>query len=339
MWRLLRTAWARRGSLQGDERALAAVAGVDQQTWAALAPRVLWAIGFDGAMCGPVAVAIEELERRQAATRATKAAAGRMGAARRWSEAPGHGVPLPPHRPMAGDSTCMAPAKHVLPTAISEQPGAVVRAQRTALERFDLDMNLERSSAQTVENQTSQDVLGRIHAGLDATAAGKLSEWRRMRSREMLEQAASRWLKAGRLTDRHGRLAEKVDLAFVIRIAGHPFATPALMSIAIQRADEADAASRLGYVCSALGATRGGKPLQPYLNDQAVLEHWARLEAAQVDAARAKAAVTDVLARVNTGGRGASAQAVEPNETEYAARRGVLAGLKTRTAAGGGSGA
>ena len=153
-------------------------------------------------------------------------------------------------------------------------------------------------------------VVGRIHAGLDATAAAKLSEWRRSRSREMLEQAAARWLKEGRLTDRRGRKAESIDQAFIIRIAGHPNVTPALVAIAIQRADEKNTTGSLGYVCNALGARNGGNPLKPYVFDQPLLEHWARLEAAQVDAARAKAAVSDVLAKVSTarpsigGGRG-----------------------------------
>lgn len=318
------------------------VAGVSVQAWGDLAPSVLWAIGFDGAKCTHVTVAIEAIEQRQSAVRATKAAAGKAGAERRWKTQQLR--PAMANKPMAGDSSCMARAIHVPSGAIPEQRTPVlsaptyraggVRAQRSALERSDLDINQERSSAQTVENQTrvgvdAGSVVGRIHAGLDATAAAKLSEWRRSRSREMLEQAAARWLKEGRLTDRRGRKAESIDQAFIIRIAGHPNVTPALVAIAIQRADEKNTTGSLGYVCNALGARNGGNPLKPYVFDQPLLEHWARLEAAQVDAARAKAAVSDVLAKVSTarpsiGGAGG----VTPNESEYAARRGVLAGLK-----------
>lgn len=336
VWRLLRTAWARRGSLPCNERTLAAVAGVSEQAWADLAPRVSWAIGFDGATCRPVAMAIEAIEQRTLATRAVKAAAGKAGAERRWKSQQLRPAMASP--PMAGDSNCMAGAKHVLSGAIPEQitpvssaPTYRAGAQRSALERTDLDMNLERSSAQTAENQTpvgsdAGSVVGRIHAGLDATAAAKLSEWRRSRSVDMLRAAAERWLKAGRLQDRNGRRAASIDLPFIVRIASHPNVRPALVSIAIQRADEISAQASMGYVCRALGATRGGKPLTPYLNDQAVLDHWARLEAAQVDSARAKAALGDVLAKVSTARP--SAGGVTPNEHEYAARRGVLAGLK-----------
>lgn len=344
VWRLLRTAWARRGSLPGDERTLAAVAGVNLQTWAGLAPRVLWAIGFDGAKCGPVAMAIETIEQRQSAMRAVKAAAGKAGAERRWKSQQLR--PALATDQMAGDSSCMARAKQLPSGAIPEQPRAVfvaptdrVRAQRSALERTDLDMNLERSSAQPtespVEHQTTSQIAGRIHAGLDATAAAKLTEWRRTRSREMLEQAAARWLKAGRLTDRHGRLAEYVDQAFIVRIASHPNVKPALVAIAIQRADEKNTSGSLGYVCSALGAKRGGVPLDPYLNDQAVVDHWARLEAAQVDAEKAKAAASDVLARVTRAASGA--EVVTPNESDYAARRGELTRLRNAGTSGRGA--
>ena len=91
------------------------------------------------------------------------------------------------------------------------------------------------------------------------------------------------------------------------------------MQIAIQRADECRAASCLGYVCNALGASRGGKPLDPYLSDQAVLDRWKQLEDKQVSAEKAKAAVCNVVARV---------QPVTEDTQAYAARRGELANLK-----------
>ena len=345
VWRLLRTAWMRRGSLPGDERTLAAVAGVDLQTWAALAPRVLWCLGWNGAMCAHAARAIETLERRQSDLRAVKAAAGKAGATRRWgpsAEDSKEATRGPRGLPMAGDSTCHARAMHVLSGAIPEQPRPVfeaptyrVRAQRSALERTDLDMNQERSSAQSCQNPNRQnpngqnpneqdavgvvEVVGAIHAGLDATVQARLTEWRRQRSREMLEAAARRWLAEGRIQAKGGRDKQDIDLAFVIRIAGHPNVTPALMQIAIQRADECRAASCLGYVCNALGASRGGKPLDPYLSDQAVLDRWKQLEDKQVSAEKAKAAVSNVVARV---------QPVTEDTQAYAARRGELANLK-----------
>ena len=345
VWRLLRTAWMRRGSLPGDERTLAAVAGVDLQTWAALAPRVLWCLGWNGAMCAHAARAIETLERRQSDLRAVKAAAGRAGATRRWGPPPAaeDASRGPTRVPMAGDSTCHAPAMHVLSGAIPEQPRPVfgappyrVRAQRSALERTDLDTNQERSSAPNCQNPNGQspngqdgvgvvEVVGAIHAGLDATVQARLTEWRRQRSREMLEAAARRWLAEGRIQAKGGRDKHDIDLAFVIRIAGHPNVTPALMQIAIQRADECRAASCLGYVCNALGASRGGKPLEPYLSDQAVLDRWKQLEDKQVSAEKAKAAVSNVVARV---------QPVTEDTHAYAARRGELANLKAGLKAG-----
>jgi hypothetical protein len=149
-------------------------------------------------------------------------------------------------------------------------------------------------------------VIAAIHAGIDATAQARLTEWRRTMSRQLLEQAAKRWAAQGRLGNDAGR-GSSIDSGFIIRIAGSPLALPALVAIAIGRADEANAPSALGYVASALGLVRGrgsklksnyGRQLTPYLGDQAVLDHWARLEEAQVGAERAKAAVGNVLARV-----------------------------------------
>jgi hypothetical protein len=144
-------------------------------------------------------------------------------------------------------------------------------------------------------------VIAAIHAGIDATAQARLTEWRRTMSRQLLEHAAQRWLAEGRLGERQRR-AGGVDSGFIVRLAASPLALPALVAIAIGRADVEHAQSALGYVAAALGMVKSksnfGQPLAPYLGDQAVLDHWARLEEAQVGAERAKAAVGNVLARV-----------------------------------------
>lgn len=328
MWRLLKAAWTRRGSLPGEERALAMVAGVDLQTWETLSSRVRWALAYDGNACQYVVKAIDEAERRQSATRAAKAAAGRAGADRRWGNS--SAAPAPPT--MAADSTCHTRAMHVPSSAIPDAPAAFLQPPRAhagaALERSDLDINQERSSAQTFDQR---EVLGHLHAGIDAKAAAALRPWQIHESRRLLMAAAERWLKQGKL---YRRVAEKapngkvigyrdvvsdtIDMGFVVRIASHARVTPALMEMAIRRADKDAVEKPLGCVRNALGAFDGGKPLDPYFSDLDLVKKWESIERKIIDAEKAKAATTDAIARIGNNG-------IQPmNEEQLAARRGLV---------------
>lgn len=353
VWRLLKTSWARRGSLPTDERALAMVAGVDPQTWVTLASRVLWALGYDGNSCRFVVKAIEAALQSLTATSAAKARAGKAGAERRWSADKDKSslvdnsttTPDRTFRGMADDSSCHARAIHVPSSAIPEAPeaffGSPARAKSAALERSDLNTNTKRSSAQTFDNH---DVVGRLHAGIDAKAAAALRPWQITEARRLLMAAAERWQTQGKLYRRAAQrgpdgkvigyrdvVTDSIDVAFIVRTASHARVTPMLMEIAIRRADQESIEKPLGYIRNALGTFDGGEALTPYVSEVDLIRKWERIERDIVDAERAKAATTDLLARIGSNG-------VQPmNETELAARRGaVTAQLKgARTGAHG----
>jgi uncharacterized protein YdaU (DUF1376 family) len=322
--RILRLAWHRVPGccVPADERSLAAVARVTSAEWLGMQAQLFACMRAVPAESGPGLLSCEiarmhyhGLVHAQAAAQEQRRRAGQASAAARLqrsvtpSPTP---APSPASRPEAdptgvqrafnGRSTGVQRALEIGPGGAGTRFGGdTAHFVSSALERSDLHVNQERSSAE-------EPVIAAIHAGIDATAQARLTEWRRAMSRQLLEQAAKRWATEGRLGNHAWR---GVDAGFIVRIAGSPLALPALVAIAIGRADEANAPSSLGYVASALGLVRGrgsklksncGKQLTPYLGDQAVLDHWARLEEAQVRAQRvkaaARAAVGNVLARV-----------------------------------------
>lgn len=343
VWRLLKAAWARRGSLPGEAHSLAMVAGVDLQTWETLSSRVRWALAYDGNSCRYVVKAIEEAQQRVSATRAAKAAAGKAGADRRWRSQSGD----PPPPTMAGDSTCHTRAMQVPSGAIPETPRAISQSPRAhagaALERSEINTNHQRSSAQTVDQR---DVLGHLHAGIDAKAAAALRPWQIHESRRLLMAAAERWLKQGKIFRRVAEkspdgkvtgyrdvVADSLDIGFIVRLASHARTTPARMEMAIRRADKDSIEKPLGMVRNSLGAFDGGKTLEPYVSDVDLIDKWAQIERKIVDSEKAKAATTEALARIGSGG-------VQPmNEDQLTARRGsVLAQFqKARTVGNGAS--
>lgn len=325
--RILRLAWHRVPGccVPADERSLATVARVTSAEWLGMQAQLLACMravpaGSGLLSCDIARMHYQGLVHAQAAAQEQRRRAGQASAAARLQRSV---TPSPASRPEAeptgvqrpfnGRSTAVQrPLEIGSGGAGTRFGGDTARFVSSALVRSDSNANQERSSAEGsdapgVDGPNGRaGVIAAIHAGIDATAQARLTEWRRTMSRQLLEQAAKRWAAEGRLGNDAGR-GSSIDSGFVIRIAGSPLALPALVAIAIGRADEANAPSAMGYVASALGLVRGrgskiksnyGKQLTPYLGDQAVLDHWARLEEAQVGAERAKAAVGNVLARV-----------------------------------------
>lgn len=274
-WRLLRASWAVGCMLPADEAAVAALAGLRAQEWDGAKERLVWALAIEwdgersGATCTRAAAVQARLGTDAAALSAKRAAAARS----RWGQRPS--------QPTATDASAMQ---------LHRGGASAVQLHRSSASA------LERSAQNTLEQERSsaagQDVVGVIHDAIDATASARITAWRVAMSLEQLRAAAKGWEDGGRLAN------DADDQATLVRIANDPKVTPALVQIALQRAQAADAANPLGYVIHSLGLKRGARGgLTPYLTDQGIVDRWARLEAKQVDAERAKAAVTGVVAR------------------------------------------
>lgn len=290
VYRLLAAAWLQGCVLPADPVALATIAGVGVEEFRAIQPRLVWAMGIrwnqsrSGAICVHAAAVFASQSARVSSLSTARSEAGKAGAARRWKQ----------QAPMEGDGKRMAIAIGLPSVAI---PESSARSLNPALERSDLDANQERSSA------SAPGVIATIHAGIDATAAAKVTGWRVQRSLELLRAAAKGWTEEGR---RRGKPTDDCDL---IRIAQDGRVSPALVQIALAREAEARSDNPLGYVIAALGVRRGGGALTPYLSDQPVIDRWAALEAKQVDAERAKSALTGFVARIDARAAAIDAQA------------------------------
>lgn len=122
---------------------------------------------------------------------------------------------------------------------------------------------------------------------------------------------------------------QEIDHEFLVRISRSPIVTPALVEIAIGRADEERAQSAMGYVAAALGLVRGksnhGVPLQPYLGDQPVLDRWMQLEQRQTKAEAAKAAITNAITRGVAGVVGLGVGSADQTQVDPQASRTRLA--------------
>lgn len=128
-----------------------------------------------------------------------------------------------------------------------------------------------------------------LYTGLEADASHRVLAWRRHQVRGILEQAVADWRSSGLDV---GADADSV----VVRIAGDPRVTPALAQIAVERATR-NAARPIAYIVGALGVRRGGKPLEPYLTDQPVVEEWEARERKKFEAERSRIAVERVARR------------------------------------------
>ncbi len=173
-----------------------------------------------------------------------------------------------------------------------------------AHELRDLNANALSSRAET-QPTAPADVLGKIDAGLEDLLRHRLSIWRVEQSRKLLTQACEKWLKAGidpcwQKDREHEPKNAAADRDRTIRrIAGHPNVRPELVAIALHREQEANAASKLGYVASALGTTRYCREqLTPNLQDQPIVDDWAAREAAFIAECRVTTAVRNVIAKV-----------------------------------------
>lgn len=287
VYRLLASAWGLGCVLPPDAVALATIAGMGLDEFRAMQPRLVWALGLrwnpsrSGAVCSHAAGVFASQSARVSSLSTARSEAGRAGNAKRW------GNRQPPSQTVANRRKCDA-------IAIA---GDSARSLNSALERSDLDLNQERSSA------SAPGVIATIHAGIDATASARMTDWRVQRSLDLLRAAARRWTQEGR------RRGKPVDDGDLIRIAQDGRVRPALVQIALAREAEAHSDNPLGYVIAALGVRRGGAELTPYLSDQAVVDRWAAIEEKQVGAERAKSAITGFAARIDAKAAAVEAQA------------------------------
>jgi uncharacterized protein YdaU (DUF1376 family) len=345
--RILRLAWQRVPgcSVPADDRALAAVARVTSAEWLSMQAQLFRCMRAVPAESGPHLLSCEiarlyyhglleahaaAQEQRRRAGQASAAARAQRPVTPRPASVP-EDIPTPVQRPFNGRSTGFERPLEIGPGGAGTRFGGdTARFVSSALERSDSNANQERSSAE-------EPVIAAIHAGIDATAQARLIDWRASAARTLLVAAAKRWQAEGRLGGRMSRRsggaaggsAQEIDHEFLVRISRSPIVTPALVEIAIGRADEEHAQSALGYVAAALGLVRGksnhGVPLQPYLGDQPVLDRWMQLEQKQTKAEAAKAAITNAITRGVAGVVGLGVGSADQTQVDPQASRTRLA--------------
>lgn len=316
---LLLAAWPSSCELDARETALAMTARVELDVWRRVQERVSIALDLvtiEGSTRVVLARARKEQDRmlaHAAAVRAQKAEAGRKGGLARAASAGDLPAAAPPPTPTLQQQD-QAPAKHLLstcqaPASNLSRVGALRAHVRAggAHELRDSNANAlsSRAEAQPTGEQTA-DVLGKIDAGLDDLLRLRLTTWRTEQSRKLLTQACEKWLAGGidpcwQKDREHEPKNPAADRDRTIRrIAGHPNVRPELVAIALHREQEANAASKLGYVASALGTTRYCREqLTPNLQDQPIVDDWAARESAFIAECKVTTAVRNVIAKVS----------------------------------------
>lgn len=295
-------------TLPSAPAALAQIAGLAEGEWALIEGRLLGALGAvdftlpEGTPSLSLTIARELYDREAAKRRAAlqqraTARAGRAASRERALSGPDPGQNWARTGPENRGSG--------VASGVSSRPRT-----REALERSNSYIQQKRSSAQhpatSIETADPLDrsaIAGAIYDGLEAAAEAKVRIWRATQARELLKAACVAWASKGMLKDAQGRVRDdwQDDVA---RIASVPHVTPAAMELAIGRcnvaASQAPAGTftkALGYVIRALGAFRGGKPLEPYLTDQPVVDRWAAIERKLFDASKALAAAEGAATR------------------------------------------
>jgi hypothetical protein len=345
LYRLVRHAWQQEDpctlALQDD--ALAMVARVNSQEWAAMRSRILLAFGLTSALTlvgtqptPPAAPAGEPTEHARLPQRVT------LGHARsvfdRLASAscmrPAARAAPPPELSEARRAAGLAGARSRwqsdgkphgkngnLPSAAIEAKSARSSSESSALS---LNRSLpaqQNPSAliQSAERQSAQEVIGDLSdgAGAERQLAGKMQEWRAAQSFRLLRSAWEVWVREG-LTD--------APLAKISELAAGEHATPARVDTLVQHVKDAAARAErsgnslpnpIGIVIAGLAmqrdASRRGRPCEVSMfeakkwND--LEEQAARVMRVQVarEAALQSALETRVAQRIESGNRRRSA--------------------------------
>lgn len=324
--RLVRYAWRQDPpcTLPDEPAGLAMVAGITTEEWEVMRGRLLLAAGAVPApqdttagTRGPLLLSYarrlhDTLASEAAHRAAVRTAVGKKGAHARWSQTDdAKGMPEVCQRHALG-----------MPEASKADSSARTALRLKALERSDLNSNLERSSAEGRLPEKTIDapaIAGAIFDGLDAAATAKVELWRKSQVEQVLRAGLKPYQDAGRLVDPKGRVRDhERDLR---RIAAAPHVTPAAAEIALGRLGEADrdpargpVQAVMGYLIAALGCSaRSGarpEPLTPYLHDQPIVDRWEAARAKVFDSTRTLEAARATAMRLDAAGLGTPAREV-----------------------------
>lgn len=207
-------------------------------------------------------------------------------------------------RPGAGAKRFSAQDSDAIPERSSAAEAAGTRQQAAGVPRTPADAGC------LVPGASGELLAGAIYARLEADAQEAIARWRRDQVLGLLTEAVAGWEKAGRITLPDGR-QRRGDAGGIARVeaaklANYPFVTPCAVAIALQRIRQRDfgpdaepIVRPLSWLIGAVGAKSGGRPLEPALHEQGIVDAWAKREKAVFDAERVKAASMATARRID----------------------------------------
>ncbi len=299
LYRLVRFAWRQDPpcSLPGEDSSLAMVAGVTDEEWSRLRPRILLALavtqtappthGPAGGSTGRVSLGhtrriYDDLAARAAKNAADKRAAGLASARSRGS-------------------TCSTGAEQVLNRCSAPVAAAPsLRSSSLSIPAPTLQRSSHQSAIQSAQSERSsgEDVIAVLGEGARAILAEKVSAWRREQSLRLLQEAIAKWRAAGLTTCPVSKSSE---------IAAGEHSDPARVEYLIGEADAMIAQEQArGRRCNPVGLVIAGVGLsekrrgRPADVPMFVSERWAKLQASTLQLLEAQAALSAKLARART---------------------------------------